>query len=550
MSIKGDPMKIFWLVCVCVLMTVCVAFAEPKTYYVNGPGGENGEGSDYNHNGLSPDEAFRSMHQANVSVKAGDQVKIFGGTYHQAVNPQASGRKDAYIEYMPYNDEKVVITGDAWNLFGIHLFGVSYIKVSGIHGYELYQHLIMDNASHNIIENCSFIKSRPYRDTGISWNGSWIHNNSTHNRISNCVFGEYGWFNGQDNGVVLNIGSQTHTANDRSDYNVVENSTLYHGGHHVLGINTRFNVIRKNYLHNEKWNPGDGSDEKGNRIISVFGGKGFSERNLIEHNTIAFTDNPPDDNGASGIKIVTPYNIVRYNRISHCKLAGISLYTHRGNSDYYNTSPYANYIYQNTFYKNGYLTDPVFDLGPEAKVGLGMANYGYPENAKPIEANVVINNIFHQNYGEQTFGFNRVVASAQVIDSNWTDDNGDPIFIDISAAPDPLKPDLYDFKLRPHSPCIDGGRFLTRIASNDAFGKRFVVENAGFFTDGWGIVEGDLIQLEGENETIRIVAIDYETNVIEVDQEIEWMRNQGISLPYQGMQPDMGAYEYGQDMGI
>jgi hypothetical protein len=61
--------------------------------------------------------------------------------------------------------------------------------------------------------------------------------------------------------------------------------------------------------------------------------------------------------------------------------------------------------------------------------------------------------------------------------------------------------------------------------------------------DGWGIIEGDLIQLEGETQKVRITYVDYDNNTITVDSNISWNQGQGVSLAYEGSAPDIGAYE-------
>ena len=111
----------------------------------------------------------------------------------------------------------------------------------------------------------------------------------------------------------------------------------------------------------------------------------------------------------------------------------------------------------------------------------------------------------------------------------------DPEFGDIDSG---------DFRLRPDSPMIDKAVFLTRTTSSGQ-GKVFPVEDANYFMDGWGIIEGDLIQLQDESRSVRVVAFDYESNLITVDQSVSWREGVGVSLAYRGSAPDIGAHEYG-----
>ena len=124
-----------------------------------------------------------------------------------------------------------------------------------------------------------------------------------------------------------------------------------------------------------------------------------------------------------------------------------------------------------------------------------------------------------------TRGFSTGTAAHHIID---------PLFID---------PNNEDFNLESNSQLINAGTFLTNTISSGS-GSIITVEDAGYFCDGYGITEGDLIQLEGEVETVRIIEVDYDNNIIIIDSSLVWVAGQGIGLPYNGSAPDMGAFEY------
>jgi hypothetical protein len=140
----------------------------------------------------------------------------------------------------------------------------------------------------------------------------------------------------------------------------------------------------------------------------------------------------------------------------------------------------------------------------------------------------------------------------QVISGNWMDGDGDPGFVSISGTPDPSRADQFDFALQPGSPCIDNGEHLTTIASESGSGTVFVVEDAGYFFDGWGmaseiptaLIQGDTIQLADQDETAVVMGVDYSTNTVTVDRSLAWTQGQGVSLQYQGTAPDQGANEF------
>jgi len=95
------------------------------------------------------------------------------------------------------------------------------------------------------------------------------------------------------------------------------------------------------------------------------------------------------------------------------------------------------------------------------------------------------------------------------------------------------------------SPCIDAAGPLTTITSADGSGTSFQVESAATFVDGWGIIEPDQIQLEGQAEAVTLAAVDYDTETLTVDHTVDWTQGQGVSLIYAGDAPDLGAYEHG-----
>jgi hypothetical protein len=184
------------------------------------------------------------------------------------------------------------------------------------------------------------------------------------------------------------------------------------------------------------------------------------------------------------------------------------------------------------FYRNGHAADYRGFSG-----GVYFCDWGQGD---PVD-NVVKNNIFLDNKGG-TFTTD-AVSTEQVIVNNW--EEGDPLFVDIASSYGPFVPNLPDFRLKAQSPCIDSGTYLTTITSASGSGTQFVVEDPGYFTDGWGMIDGDEIQLAGSDQKARIAGVDYGSNTITVDRAITWTKDAGISLAYAGSAPDLGAHEFG-----
>ncbi|MCZ7645848.1 MAG: hypothetical protein M5U26_11275 [Planctomycetota bacterium] len=235
----------------------------------------------------------------------------------------------------------------------------------------------------------------------------------------------------------------------------------------------------------------------------------------------------------------TRWNIVRFNCFYGNNSAGLMLGVTRN----YTSCPSDNRIYSNTFYKNGSITaelaKALYNDTPsrESTCGLGLAHWS---GSRGVAGNAIKNNIFHGN--PKPYGLYKVTLEAQIVAGNW-EEAGDPLFVEEQTPLDPTNPKVPDLRLRPGSPCVDKGVFLTQVASPDGSGTVFQVADAGYFTDGWNIIDGDRIQLEGSVESARVMKADYETNTLTLDRPLAWKRNQGVSLPFAGAAPDVGAYE-------
>ena len=156
---------------------------------------------------------------------------------------------------------------------------------------------------------------------------------------SHCQFSRWGYYTADDDfGCLLDIGDEYSTT-DQTSFNIIEDSVLFHGGHHVLGVYGGFNIVRRNYFHNENW-----SSDRGNRNLMLHGYDSNSGNNLIEGNRISFSGLPPDSVGAAGMGLITKKNIVRFNSFYQCSSAGIMM----GITANYFTSPCFNKIYNNT----------------------------------------------------------------------------------------------------------------------------------------------------------------------------------------------------------
>jgi len=509
------------------LLTMMSTQAVAATYYI---AANHPAASDTNL-GTSATAPWRTIGKANQTVGPGDTVNIAGGTYVETINPAASGTAIARITYKGVAGESVKLTGVAQC---ITLNNRSYVTIDGITcDRTLSSYVTLNNSHHISIANSRF-------DNCLNQNG-WqdgflLVSNSHHNWIHDNSISRVGYATAtSSNGGVMRIGNCCANG-DNSHYNLIERNTLFYGGHHVLQIKTSYNIIRDNYFHNEEWMawPDHPGTKAGHRLIVVEGGDVSPENvqhNVIEGNIFAFSGRPPDADGSNAVSIRAPNNIIRRNVFMNNDLAGLNLAAFSWPSDASFTR-----VYHNTFFQNGYSVAASYK---PFQAGLSLIRYDAA--GLPITDVVIKNNIFRQNNWDQAITYELVSSAVQIVSQNWME-SGDPRFVNVAATPDPFNPSLLDFRLRQDSPCVDAGGFLTQTTTSGS-GRAIRVADHRFFIDGFGIVEGDLIQLQGSSAKLRVLSIDSVAGVLNVDRDSSWSAGQGVTLAYEGSSPDIGAYE-------
>jgi len=291
-------------------------------------------------------------------------------------------------------------------------------------------------------------------------------------------------------------------------HNLVQGCTIRFGGHNTVLIGGNYNILRDNTLDNTGW---------GRVMQTVTADESY--RHLVADNIIR---NASDYAGWGapncGMQFQASNTIFRRNRVYN-SIGDGSRFSAGGATEVDN-----NRLYHNVFYNSGTDHD---------------ANYGYAlQLISSTEGNLqgtdIRNNIFYNNYKDGiSYGNSYASADDQtVINNSWN--ATDPKFTD---------PENGDFTLQSSSPCIDAGAWLA-VTRSAGSGTSIPVNDASFFIDGWNIIDGDLIQLQGQSVTARITNVNYDTNTITVNGSLTWTNGQGVSLSYSGSAPDIGAYEF------
>jgi hypothetical protein len=475
--------------------------------------------------------------RANSTLAAGDTVYLRVGTYTgETIQPVSSGASDTQrITYSAYPDEVATLEG---SVYCVRLQGNSYVTLLGVRLYNCERNIYLQGASHNNVGYCEI--DTPAGPT--TWAGSRIYDGSSYNRIHDNVFSRYGnednYAGGyQDFGCNLDIGNDNDV--DASDHNLVLHNTFFHGGHHILGIYANYNVVRGNTFHNEEWydcNRTSIGGLCGNRnVILNTSQPDNNVRNVIEDNWIVFSGVPPDQDASTGLSIRTQHNIVRRNVLYENDSAGIALSADGGNGN----DASHNHVYHNVLYHNGY---PLLDDWDPRKSGMMLARWVDSAEYNDMTGVAIKNNIFFDNQLYALY-FYYVDEAAQDVAHNW-EHEGDPLFAAVTGQPDPADFGAYDFHLQAASPCRDNGGFLTLTTNTGQDSTLLEVEDAGYFTDGHGLVAADMIQLEGQPFAVVVTAIDYATHTLTLGSPLSWDVGTGVALPYLGAAPDQGVYEH------
>jgi len=495
------------------------AALDAKTYYVDGTNGSDENG------GLSLTTAWKTIAKANATLQAGDTVYIREGTYRETVWPADSGVEGAFITYARYQDEEAVITGVelALNLDNRH-----YIVIDGLKLLDLGKQWVSmhDRCTHNIVRNCTMRGAGGWGGIGMS--------NAEYNKILNNTLTATPTMGPDD----------AFTCRDVR-YNLFEGNYFGLGRHnaftiHGKGTETYKNVVRNNLI----WNPWHnclavtkGVDRlliEGNIILD----SGERQAENIHGTERDRTMRRQDHRGArlGGERIIFRRNVMINNGSFQMDSATGAPCIH---NRVYNNTFNRNYaalgssstqrVYGNVFKNNLWLNSR---HGIRAKFGAGRENHFINNNFMACEVNLRS----HSDTGKP----------GRFMPLSWFQDGNHPKFWygNVELDPQVADEEMRDLHLKPTSPMIDAGAPLTETTDAGS-GTAMPVKDAGYFMDGWGIVEGDLIQLQGQPTRGRIVSVDYDGNTLTLDTALTWEDGQGVSLAYEGKAPDIGAYEHG-----
>ncbi|MCF6269800.1 MAG: T9SS type A sorting domain-containing protein [Melioribacteraceae bacterium] len=512
-----------------------------------------------------------NIEKANSSLLPGETAILLDGIYTATpIAPVNSGTKGAYITYRAANKHLALFTNmnaitGSRGAVSIFINDKSYIAIDGIK-VENVKRWVMGERSHHItLEN-------GYFENGSGWincrfedigDGMRIRNNhftggtdlvsldgGSGHLVEGNFFGDASHTGlvllGVQRSVVRNnvmlnrlwrtmeVESQRHEPYALSKYNLIENNYFDFSPVNSIQYAGNNSIIRKNvFRHSIK-----GMDWS-NYLGSVRGPEAWhNEHNRFYNNVIAecgsnnIVNAIIEDNKLDGISVAGTVSSSGY---------GVTYLTNLFNPPVEGHDDVAygdNIMVNNILYKNA----NTFQSSSSSTTQLA-----FDWNATPEFGRYYSNNFYSGSIGSDVVYFvdgpsqnpsvlrNFTLLEFEQQYPDWATDNieVDPQFVD---------PDDGDFELKEGSPVIDKGMALTKTTSAGA-GTIITVEDALYFTNGYGIVAPDIIRINSER--VKILNIDYEANKITIDQNTSWQQGDKIYFDYAGDGPDLGAFEYG-----
>ncbi len=403
--------------------------------------------------------AFDNLSDVNAMAQAGDTILLRGGTYTEQVAPRASGGTKAPIIYRAFEDERVQIAG--FDMPAIWLVGVQHIEISGLEVHHVQGWGRLENAHNNTIEHNNFHNALARGTTG----GLKLVQ-SHYNRIRNNTF-----YRGHDSIVVQN-----------SDRNLITDNHLEFARHSLFSIRCgNFNIVRNNYLHNERQKIGEIYDCEGVSDAPFL--LDATKRNLVEGNHFAFSRGSDQPHKYNGIQFAGQLGLVRQNLFKNNEGGAISFTVYADEA----LNNYGNRVVTNWFFDNR-----CYAVSDQTASGSRVGD------------NKVIGNLLSGNV--DCLGYSDAIMRGSGV-----------LFSDNEIANAPSR-----------------GLPLVWLARTFAAGEGTIVamDDVLPFFDGYGIdgEKGDSVEIQSSGEDAVIVGIDYEQRTLELDRPLRWQGGDGVRV--------------------
>jgi hypothetical protein len=552
------------------------------TYYIKPDGDDEKDG-------LSLENAWATIGKANTTLSAGDTVYICNGTYAESIAPSNSGSAGNYIRYENYTGHTPVISRYATLTGWTQYDGEIYQRDTPASGYGLWEDDWPTAGKYTGMSDGPGIA-----DPDVLERGQFYCNGTLYARCSDGADPDthtMRWTNangadleGKDyiaiDGITFSYCMNGTPLND-SNHCIIENCTyeyIYGYGIMISGGST-YNHIHHNlaqYIGSWYRDEGDFvhfsncsynlAEYNETQYIAHIGITAYGAGNIPHHNIIQH--NECHHGGSSGISagVYPEYNVYRYNKSYYHTGCGLQTNASNnlwyGNECWYNgweedadspnlcmfSEALNNRIFHNTFYDSMNCVVEIVEYTDTVDNNVFKNNIFFHDDStieiytETLRSNLFTHNVIydanHQNIQTAGDGTQTVAWFESEYGDNFSDN--------VTSNPSLTDPDNGDMTLQEGSPCINAGDWLTLITSETGSGTSFVVTDADYFIDGYGLVTGDTIYLERGDSAV-ITDVNYDTNTITVDESVAWEQNDGVTLIDFTTAPDIGANQYEEE---
>jgi hypothetical protein len=560
-----DKVKLFPRICLVFALGLLPAWAEGGTYYVSNGAKGSWAGAT---NRLVP----CSYSTANSNAVAGDTVVFIddGGTFNVSdsiIAPTNSGSSGHPITFKGEDGTTVILrsTNDVVDLVAKSYITIENltIKAAGAHpwvnllNYNNNINVSAGDSSYITIQNCNFIwdTSTPVY-SGIRHTG-----NLSYFSVLNCTFDatyaggapplresiycrpwsgyslhhvriEGNTFNGGAHMPMSFVASTTGLV----EYVIIKNNNIRNPYHTGLSVFTDRNtnvpdhiLVEGNVIYDCgsacslascPQNTYGSSEDKGRSRYEHNGLQWAASESIIRRNLLY--------NNGSGLKITS--NPAEDNRIYHNVFYGNVVGTFLNASDIVDSNYWVNNVYIDNELA-GDFNQGDGDFPVYVTLSGSPCDNRWRYNNFDGDATIRWKNACNGSLGDRAVAF---------MDGN----RQDHWWGNLEKSSGFTNKQEHDFTLGESSELIDAGDWLTRTKGSGKNSTTLVVDDARYFMDGWGMISGDLIQLEGQTTPVMIRNVNYSTNTITTDRSLSWSDGQGVSLAYSGGAPDIGAHEF------
>lgn len=506
-----------------------VAQAAGDTYYVSPSGNDNNPGTS-----ASP---WKTLTKAGNAAQAGDTVIFKDGSYPGVLRPANSGTSANPITFRAQNRRDAKLIGNAGDSYhhAIDIEGKDWIRVEGFH-------IQPQNPEFGRWINIT------------SSNGSSSGNRSAHVTISDVLMQDAFGLGGGGTGIPLVI--------EYTDYMTLKDSTIreFSGGDMAHVLHSKRLLIEGNAIGEAGHSPmafSPLSNFGSNQFVIVrgnvfFAGQGrpfefFGDKDVVFEDNLVTNGYHGRMSAGPDAKLMLNGGIVRYNRFVRNWGSPVNIEYYNPGANAQNVRIYNNVFddnYQQALRISNVVSDYIF------KNNVFSRNDRYGDDRMLIFKgdNSVFRfyrNLFYAPSGATAILEDQNNGSNTGRTVNYVENNYSGQWVNsLTQAPGFKDPGRYNHTPSSGSVLIDNGSPLTATTSSGS-GTVVPVGNAQYFFNGFGIEDGDIINIGSSSQQRRITAVDYANNTLTLASSATWSDGDPVSLNYEGSSPDLGAYEEG-----